>query len=391
MLGRSGRWDAGRGAVRARLPALAAEAYLNSGGAGPLPDVATEAMRDMIAEQSTRGRMSATAVDAGRERQAAARAAVARALGSVSGNVAIAQSSTHAMNVVISGVGLRRGDNIVMTNMEHPGLAVPVAFAAARAGATVRVVDAGDGSGPLGELVSRACTARTRLVCLSHVSWLTGAVLDVPGASEAARAVGAMTLVDGAQAAGAVASNPAALGADAYALPAQKWLLGPEGLGALWVSPEARERITVTVSGYETGEAHGWDGSLRVYPGARRYEASTFPEILLAGWTASLGWLESLGWDRVQMGTRAAAAACREVLSNVPDVVLALPVESASGLVAFSVRGHGAEEVARFLSARGVIIRPLPAPGSLRASCGFFTNAGDIDRLGEGLAELTAC
>lgn len=377
--------------MRARLPALEAETYLNTGGAGPLPDLAADAMRAMVDMQAGRGRMSEAAVSAGRERQDALRAAVGRAMGRPAGEVAIAQSSTHAMNVVIWGAGLRRGDNVVTTNMEHPGLAVPLATAAGRVGAKVRIVDVGDGSGPLEEVVGKAVTARTRLVALSHVSWMTGAVLDVAGAARAAASVGALTLVDGAQGIGAVPVALMEWGIDAYAMPAQKWLLGPEGLGALWLRGDLLDRIAVTTAGYETGEDHGWDGSLVMHPDARRYEASTFPEILLAGWTASLEWLDSLGWERVQEGTRTAAAACREALAGVPGVRLDPPVGADSGLVAFSVPGRAPDEVAAALAARGVIVRPLPDPAGLRASCGFFTNAGDIERLTEVLAELAAC
>jgi len=356
-----------------------------------MPDVAAEAMRAMVDAQVARGRMSAAAVDAGRERQAALRAAVGRVVGRHAAEVSIAQSSTHAMNVVIWGLGLKRGDSIVTTGMEHPGLAVPLAMAAARAGARLVVVDVGDGSGDLESVIGAACTPRTRLVALSHVSWLTGAVLDVAGAARAARAVGALTLVDGAQGAGAVSIDVDGWGIDAYAMPAQKWLLGPEGLGALWLRDEVREEVAVTVSGYETGEDHEWDGSLAMHPDSRRYEASTFPEILLAGWTASLQWLDGLGWARIHEGTAEAAAACRQALSAVPGVQLDEPRESRSGLVAFSVPGRAPEDVAAALAARGVIVRPLPEPGGLRASCGFFTNAGDIERLTEGLGEVAAC
>ncbi len=387
----SGRWDAGRGAARARLPALEAEAYLNTGGAGPLPDLAAAAIREMVDAQVGRGRMSAAAVDAGRARQSALRTALAAMLGCPVAEVAIAQSSTHAMNVVIWGLGLGPGDHVVTTGMEHPGLAVPLAMAVERAGASITVLDVGDGTGPVGELVAAACTPRTRLVALSHVSWMTGAVLDVAGAAEAAREVGAFTLVDGAQGAGAVPVDLRGWGIDAYAMPAQKWLLGPEGLGALWLAGEHHDRIAVTVAGYETGEEHEWDGGLRLHPDARRFEASTFPEMLLPGWTASLEWLGSLGWDRIHRDTRVAAAACREALGRVPGVVLDPPVGSTSGLVAFSVPGHAPEAVAASLAVRGVIIRPLPAPGGLRASCGFFTNAGDIERLAGGLGEVAAC
>ncbi|MBM3633951.1 MAG: aminotransferase class V-fold PLP-dependent enzyme [Actinobacteria bacterium] len=377
--------------MRARLPALEAEAYLNTGGAGPLPDLAADAMRAMVDMQVARGRMSDAAVDAGRDRQAALRAAVGRVVGRPASEVAIAQSSTHAMNVVIWGAGLKRGDNVVTTGMEHPGLAVPLAAAAGRVGARVRIVDVGDGSGPLEDVIGASVTARTRLVALSHVSWMTGAVLDVAGAARAAARAGALTLVDGAQGAGAVPVDPADWGIDAYAMPAQKWLLGPEGLGALWLRGELQDRIAVTTAGYETGQEHGWDGSVAMHADARRYEASTFPEILLAGWTASLEWLDSLGWERIQEGTRVAAAACREALAEVPGVRLDAPTDARSGLVAFSVPGRAPQEIAAALAARGVIVRALPEPGGLRASCGFFTNAGDIEQLAEVLGELAAC
>ncbi|MEI7794596.1 MAG: aminotransferase class V-fold PLP-dependent enzyme, partial [Thermoleophilia bacterium] len=169
----------------------------------------------MISHQASRGRMSAAAVDAGRQRQSAVRSAVGRVLGRPASEIAIAQSSTHAMNAVIWGLDLAPGDELVTTGMEHPGLVVPLAAAARRSGAVLRVVDVGDGSGDLEEAMRSVCSPRTRLVALSHVSWLTGAVLDIRGAATAAHEVGAVVLVDGAQAAGAIAVDPVALGVDA--------------------------------------------------------------------------------------------------------------------------------------------------------------------------------
>jgi L-cysteine/cystine lyase len=385
------RDDAWVGAVRASLPALKTETYLNTGGAGPLPGVATDAMAEMVRAQSGRGRMSARAVDESRERQERVRTAAGAVLGRPGSEMAIMQSSTHGMNAVIWGVGLGAGDEVLTTGMEHPGLAVPLARACAAAGATLRIVDVGDGSGDVGARFAAACTDRTRLVALSHVSWLTGAVLDVAGVARAAAASGALVLVDGAQAAGAVAVDPIALGVDAYAFPAQKWLLGPEGLGALWVRPGVMDRVVPVTSGYETGTEHGWDGSLVMHPDARRYEASTQPEILLAGWIASLEWLGWLGWDEIHAATTNAAARCRAALTRMPGVRLDPPFEGASGLVAFRVPGVASEVAAMQLAAAGVIVRPLPEPGGLRASCGFFTNADDIRRLTEVLATVAPC
>lgn len=391
MSGVTGEWSPDRSWERGFLPTTAADAYLNTGGAGPLPVPAGDAIRAMIATQLVHGRMSARGVDEARDRQAALRLAIARLLGRPASEVAIAQSSTHAMNQIIWGCGLGPGDEVVTTSMEHPGLSVPLARAAARVGACVRMIDVADGAPALADRVAAVCSPRTRLVALSHVSWLTGAVLDVAGAAEAARAVGALVLVDGAQAVGAIPVRPDAIGAHAYALPAQKWLLGPEGLGALWVASDAMERLEVTVAGYETGTDHGADGSLVLHADARRFEASTHPEILLAGWTASLAWLESIGWERIHRQTSQAAAACRAVLERVPGVRLCGPLLSDSGLVAFSLTALPPERAAARLAAAGVIVRPLPAPWGLRASCAFFTDASDLERLARGLGDIAAC
>jgi L-cysteine/cystine lyase len=371
--------------VRADLPCLAGEAYLNTGGAGPMSRVVAGAVEAALAEQLGRGRMGLPAITAARERQAALRTAIGRLLGRPAAEVAIAQSTTHAMNQVIWGIDWRPGDEVVTTALEHPGLLVPLGVLARRMGVTLRVLDAGDGSGPLEERVAGACSPRTRLVALSHVAYGTGARLDVEGAVRAAHAAGALVLVDGAQGAGAVPADPGALGCDAYALPAQKWLMGPEGLGALWIAPEAMERVDVTVSGYETGGDHGTDGSVALHPDARRYEASTHPEVLIAGWLAALGWLERLGHDAVHRATLAAAAACRARLGEIPGVRILGGPEATSGLVAFTVDGWAPEPAAAALAVGGVTVRWLADPPALRASCAFFTGADDLDRLATGV------
>jgi len=124
---------------------------------------------------------------------------------------------------------------------------------------------------------------------------------------------------------------------------------------------------------------------------ARRVEASTQPEILLAGWAASIGWLEGLGWDAVHAATAAAARACRQALDETDGVQVDPPRMSGSGLVAFSVPGVAPGMAAAALAGRGVIVRPLPAPGQLRASCAFFTVTDDINQLTEALSTLVAC
>ena len=374
--------------VRARLPSLAAGAYLNTGGCGPLPLPAVEALERWARGAAGRVRGS---IDAFHEMEAdaeALRAAAGRVVGAPAERIALTANTTAGMNVVLWGLDWRAGDEIVAPALEHPGLTVPLGVIARRHGVIVRWIDP-DGAGEdLAGAVAAACGRRTRLVALSHVSWATGAVLDVAGAARAARAAGAMVLVDGAQSAGAIPVDAAALGVDAYAFPAHKWLLGPEGMGALWLSPGATERIDLTASGYESGSGHGPAGAVDPWPGARRHEVSTWPAPLLPAWRASLDWLEGLGWGWIHRRTQEARARGRAVLESVPGVRVLTPPGPAAGLVTFVIPGREPQEACAAIAADGAIIRWLERPAALRASFGFFTDEGDIGRLARSVTAM---
>jgi len=220
---------------------------------------------------------------------------------------------------------------------------------------------------------------------MSHVAWGTGALLDVEGAARAAHRVGAAVLVDGAQAAGVMAVDPAALGADAYAFPAQKWLLGPGGLGALWVRRDALDHFDCTFTGVASGTDHMPDGAFRPHCGARRFEMALSPEGLIPGWLASLRWISDLGGEGGVRGipwiarrSQAAVDAARSALERVGATILT-PAGHPTGLLTFTVDGIDAEPAAAALEGRGVIVRWVPFPRALRASIGFYTEWNDIE------------
>ncbi|MGD9694959.1 MAG: aminotransferase class V-fold PLP-dependent enzyme [Thermoleophilia bacterium] len=377
--------------IRAQLPSLAADVYLNTGAAGPLSRAAADALAAWAADASRRARGSLSAFDDLDREAEETRAAAGRVVGAPADRIALTATTTGGLNVVAWGIDWRAGDEIVVAAHEHPGLSVPLAVIASRHGVRVRIAPIGDGRADLEREVGLLAGPRTRLVALSHVSWTTGAVLDVAGAARAARRVGALVLVDGAQAAGAIAVDPVALGADAYAFPAHKWLLGPEGLGALWVSRAAQERIALSASGYETGSDHRPDGTLTVHRGARRYEVSTPPAALLGAWCASLAWLEELGADWIHARTRLVQGRAREALSAIPGVRVVTPPGPQAGLVAFAIDGRPPEEACAAILAHGVVVRPLPDPPGLRASAGFFTDESDIARLAGAVSSVAAC
>src|SRR4029077_13396631 len=121
-----------------------------------------------------------------------------------------------------------------------------------------------------------AITPGTGLVSVSHVAWTTGAILPVAAIAEIAHARGALVVIEGAQAAGAIPLRFDELGADLYALPAQKWLLGPEGMGALVAGRAVIGAFTPSLGGSYSFEHADSAGDAAWYPDGRRFEASGY-------------------------------------------------------------------------------------------------------------------
>ncbi|HEU4537737.1 MAG TPA: aminotransferase class V-fold PLP-dependent enzyme [Polyangiaceae bacterium] len=360
-------------AARDDLPSARACAYLNAGTFGPLPRAADRAMREHLDASFEYGRRSVAdwlrLSDEGRR-------AFARSLGAREDDVALTHCTTDGVNAVVFGLGFAAGDEIVTTTHEHPGLTAPLEELARVTGAVVREVE------PRLDAIASAMTARTRLVALSHVLWTTGEVLPLAAVAAEARARGALVLVDGAQAVGCVEVDPAALGVDFYTVSGQKWLCGPSGTGALWVSPAALGRLR-TPWPWFLSKSRGPAG-VHDWPGARRLDSTTVSMTALAGAAAALAWHRG----QVERGALAWSAglarSLRARLAEAPGVRVA-PAATPSTIVSFTVEGERAASVAQRLEAAGVFVRSIPGYEYVRASVGFWNDEGDLDAVERAL------
>ncbi len=363
--------------VRDRLPATAGVAYLNAGTNGPMPDAAGEAMRRELAVSVDRPRITRAAFDglfAVRDR---ARAALARAVSAPPEQVALTSSTTQGIGLIVAGIDWAAGDEVLTTTEEHQGLRSPLDVIARRHGVVVRELPAGEIEGAIGR--------STRMVAISHVLWTTGRVLDLPSLAAACRANDALLLVDGAQSAGAIEVDAAATGADFYAFSGQKWLLGPQGSGGLWVAPERVERVWPAVSGYLNLE-QGQVGAFKSTCG--RFDGGSVDTVTLAGIAASIEWVESLAGGRGAWLRQTAdnAARARARLAAVPGVVLADPGPDPAPLIALAIDGvDDLPALVAALAERGVLVRFIPDTPYLRVSIGAWTSDEDVERLAEGL------
>ena len=349
-------------ALRAEFPVLGSLAYLNAGTDGPLPARAIAAAERELARELGEGRAKAHFERRG-ELNAGLRRAYARALGCEATDVALTTCTTEGMAQIIDGLRLSRGDEIVTSDEEHPGLLGPLGAARELNGVQIR-------EAPLAE-VANAVGPRTRLIACSHVGWMSGCVapaelaeLEIP------------VLLDGAQGVGAIAVDVRALGCDAYAGAGQKWLCGPDGTGMLFASPALRERLAVSRRGYVNLADPGAGLAARPHEDARCLDAPSLSAEAVACALAAAEVLESAGWKAVH--ERACTLAAR-----LADLLAEHGREPAprgrTTLVSFPSPDPEGERSQ--LAEQGVIVRNIPDRPWLRASVGAWNDESDLERL----------
>jgi L-cysteine/cystine lyase len=381
-------------AVRAALPALAAGIYLNTGSVGPLPSETAAAMAEMATWERDLGRAHPDAFEELLGRMAEARAGVAAVLGTDVSAVALTHSTTDAMNAATLAVDWRHGGRVVTTGHEHGGGLGPLYALRDRGIADLEIVDAGDDGDDTRTLAAfdAAITRDTRLVSVSHVTWTTGAVLPVAAIAELAHSRGALLIVDGAQAAGAIPFRFDEIGADFYALPAQKWLLGPSGMGALVVNPSLIQRIVPALGGSLSFERVDAAGDAVWWSDARRFESSGYHRPSVVGMARSIGWLSMfVGLDYVLRRGPAMAQGAARRLAAIVGVTVLTPHDRMATLVTFRIAGWSAQAALEELGARVfAIARTIPKLDALRISVGFFTSDDELERLADAVALLAA-
>jgi L-cysteine/cystine lyase len=350
--------------ARAQFPVFERYAYLNAGTNGPLARSTVEAMAEFNRRDLEHGRGGKAYFEqilALRER---AREALAGVLDVVPENVALVSSTTNACNVVLAGLGLTAEDEIVTTDVEHFGLLGPLLASPAKV-RVARLRDFAPEEAP--RLVSEQVTSRTKLIALSHVSWVTGNSL-LP--ADLAERTELPILVDGAQTAGACRTGAGDF--DFYTVSGQKWLCGPDSTGALYVRDP--ERLRVALPTYMSQAAYDIEDSFTPKPGASRFDSVWYAPGTLAGLLAALEAAPDWRYGRIAE----IAAYCRKRLVDDGYEVVTAPKQA--GLITFTARGDAAETAAR-LNEAGVIVRDVPGTGWLRASCGWWTSDDDVERL----------
>jgi selenocysteine lyase/cysteine desulfurase len=350
--------------LRAEFPVLDRIAYLNAGTDGPIPQRAAAAAATSIAEQADAGRAGKPHFERVMEIREDLRRRAAWLMGCPPGEIALTHSTTDGMNLVLRGLRLGPGDEVLTSDEEHPGLLAPLAALEAETGISVKFAPFAD--------VANAVGPQTKLIACSHVSWINGQVVD----TAALAATGVPVLLDGAQGLGAIRVDPAELGCAFYAAAGQKWLCGPDQSGFLYVHEDWIERLGAPWPGYQSLADAQRAEELPLAQGATRFDLG-FPAPHDGAWAvAAFEVFESAGWDDVLSRGPTLAG---QFADRLRGMGIEVAPRGASTLVSFTV--DDPEDFVARAAAADVVIRNLPGRGVVRASIGAWSDESDLERL----------
>jgi cysteine desulfurase / selenocysteine lyase len=388
---------------RADFPLLARHPdlhYLDSAATSQKPRAVLDAMMDYYTHDNANPHRGAYALSArATECYHRARARIARFIGVADvDRVIFTRGTTESLNLVATSWGranVRAGDEIVVTGLEHHANFVPWQQVANEAGAKLIICPlTTDGRVDLDQFQSLV-GSRTKVVAFSHVSNALGTINPVAELSAVGRRVGAVVVIDGAQAAPHLPLMLDGLDADFYAFSGHK-MLGPMGCGVLVGKRELLEAMPPYQTGGDMIEFVGDErSSWNVLP--HKFEAGTPNVGDAVGLAAACEYLDRIGMDAVRRHEQTITALANERLSAVPDVRIYGPEPAdRSGVVSFTVGDIHPHDLATILDENGVCIRAghhcaqplmrrLNVPATARASFYVYNDESDVDALVAGV------
>ncbi len=360
--------------------------YFNVAGSGPTFPVAQRAAEAFRTWLNEVGMFSHVGYDAYNAALSDTRRDVAAFLGDAGGEsrIAVMQSATDGLNTLIAALP---PGTLVTTAEEHGSALLPL-WRRGQLDSTVRVVPHRDDASFLADVGGALAGGASGLV-ISLVSCKSGKVLPVREACAMARARGAFTIVDAAQAAGHVPVDVRAIGADAVVVLGHKWLHGPLATGAVWVAEPSR--LLPPRLGWRSRDK-GEEGRVELYPDARRFETGTVDVAAYVGLRQALVVHRLLGEEVVWRVTRMRAHLLR-TLARLPFDLVSRP-EDPTGIVVVTPRLGGALDIVTAMwQNERIVVKHLSEPGwpdAIRISFWALHEPAAIERLGLAFERVLA-
>ena len=370
--------------IRRLTPAVQHLVYFQTSGFSPKPDPVVETTIRWTIFQS-QGPARADIHQRLAAMRAQVRQKVAASLNAQPDEIMLNENATVGINVVAYGIEWRPGDAVILSTHEHPGNRVTWYNLAQRYGVRLVFLDATLPDADFLSELDRALDSQTRLVSLSHVSRRTGRRLPAREVVEVAHGHAIPVLFDAAQAYGAIPVDVQTLGCDFYTVSGHKYIMGPQGTGALYVRRDRLDWLKPSWIGSHSQKDMDDHGYLALQDGANRFEFGTRNLADQAGLGKALDLWAEIGWQTVFAYLEAYTDRLKAALQTLPGLVLETPLSYAqsSGIVTFHRPGVDAYALAAtLLEEDGILVSPLaPTSPSVRVSTHVFNTDEEIDRL----------
>jgi selenocysteine lyase/cysteine desulfurase len=303
--------------------------------------------------------------------------------------VAMTANTTEGLNFVANGVDMKEGDEVIVSNMEHPGAINPWRLKQKRFG--IKIVEVPFGLPPksIAEVVdacAAAITPRTKIISCGHTVYVSGLISPLKELSKLAHDKGILMLGDSAHGIGMLDLNLKGMGVDFFASSPYKWLGAPTGVGLFFVRKEAQDKLwPTTVTG-------GWDTNA----GARKYEGlGQRADALIFALGEAINFNSVIGKDRVEKRIKTLAGYLKRGLKNIPGIKVHTPDDPylSAGLTAFSLDGVDPEQVVEYVRDKyNIVVRTIGSKekGSyaVRVSTPIYIGFKEIEMFLEGVKHL---
>ena len=360
--------------VRSQFNIIDGMTFMNNGTEGPVPRVVLEAnerfFREIAENPSNNYR---------REEVDVVRGEVARFVGANADEIALTRSTTEGMNIFTHGLDWKSGDEVIYCSHEHGGGIGCITTMAKRVGIKPVVIEIPSPPQSIDQIVGlyeKAITPRTKVIMVSHMTYVTGLITPVKELADLAHRRGLLISVDGAHPLGLMDLDLKAMNVDHYAAAGQKWLMCGTGTGVCYIKRDIQDRIWPLMG--PPGEPKD---------GAKKYEAfgqRDVPSVL--GMAAAVELQNAIGKKNVEARARALSTRFRTGLKGIPGVKMwtSEDPQFASGLTLFSVRDVPMANVQQAILNRDRIYIRTMTTGNLngcRAATHIYNMPEEVDRL----------
>jgi cysteine desulfurase/selenocysteine lyase len=373
--------------IRQQFPMTEELVYLETGGIGTMPLAAIEAAHAFLEAR----KRSPDTEHLWLATTDAVRGMIAELIGAKPNEIAITTSTTEGMNIIANALDWKEGDNIVIDDLDYPSNRLIWRDCQERKGIEIRIVKSEAGSVPL-ERFEEAVDDRTRLISFALVSHKNGYLHDAKALGRLADSHGAYVLTDAVQAVGSIPVDVKEMGIDFLACSCYKWLLGPLGLGFLYVNEELLDKVHPITAGWMQIEEYVTDAAgfveidqCRLFDSARKFERGTIHWQGIYELKASLEFMQTVGWDKVYDQVLKLSLMTQERLAKL-GLQLFTPRGNRSGLATAFIQGGVGKKIGNALEEKKIIIKSRP--GYIRVDPHFYNTEEEIDIFIEELKKL---